>query len=146
MIRRILGLGAAGLAATAALVAPASPAAAADTWCGTARDYKVAVSNQRSVTYQGRTAAIRYYNNHVFAVIYGGEVGDAVSMGWNYTGNDVSYWCGAYGGSWPTWSYVAEGKNSSFTAAVPFSQVNWAFARGKVSGTTQYFDTTKVYV
>ncbi|MDI5940420.1 MULTISPECIES: hypothetical protein [Micromonospora] len=144
MKRKFLTLATAGLMASAALLAPASPAYAADTWCGTARDYKVTGTTKTSAKAEGRTLALRTYNSHVFAVIYGGASGDAVSMGWNYSGNDVSYWCGGYGGSWPLWSTVPDGKNSAFTAAVPFSQVNWAFARGKLAVTGFKFDTVKV--
>ncbi|MGY3520750.1 hypothetical protein ACVMYR_31100 [Micromonospora sp. PTRAS2] len=94
MKRKFLTLATAGLMASAALLAPASPAYAADTWCGTARDYKVTGTTKTSAKAEGRTLALRTYNSHVFAVIYGGASGDAVSMGWNYSGNDVSYWCG----------------------------------------------------
>ncbi|MBO4207888.1 hypothetical protein [Micromonospora echinofusca] len=135
-----------GIATATALVAATGPAAAADTWCGTARDYKVVAPNQIQSSAEGRTTAIRFYQSHVFAVIYGGKSGDAVAMGWNYTGNSVSYWCGGYGGSWPTWSTVASGKNSAFTAAVPFNQVNWAFSRGRLAVTAYTFDSGKVYV
>ncbi|GAA4316562.1 hypothetical protein GCM10023086_39000 [Streptomyces venetus] len=135
----------ASLAATALVAATATPALAAETWCSAARDYKTVAPNEESRSVDGRTIAVRYYNNHVFSVIYGGRQGDRVSMGWNYRGNDTSYWCGQYGGSWPTWSTVPSGKNSAFTAAVPLSSVNWVFARGRLLNNVTNYDTGRLY-
>jgi hypothetical protein len=133
------------LAATALLAVTASPAHAADTWCSAAQDYKVVAPNESSRNVDGRTVAVRYHNNHVFSVIYGGRQGDRVSMGWNYRGNSTSYWCGQYGGSWPTWSTVPSGRNSTFTAAVPLPNVNWVFARGRLLNNVTNYDTGTLY-
>ncbi|MFF9557552.1 hypothetical protein ACF1DY_17245 [Streptomyces albus] len=135
----------AGVAATALVGVTAAPAQAADTWCSAARDYKVVAPNETVRSVDGRTVAVRYYSSHVFSVIYGGREGDRVSMGWNYKSNDTSYWCGQYGGSWPTWSTVPSGKNSAFTAAVPLSSVNWVFARGRLLNNVTNYDTGKLY-
>ncbi|TQM80615.1 hypothetical protein FHX81_2956 [Saccharothrix saharensis] len=143
LIKKLMGALAVALAASVLAVAPAS---AAETWCGTAANHRVAASNVASAKAEGRTIAVRYYNNHVFSVIYGAKPGDAVAMGWQYSGNSVAYWCGKYGDGWPTWSTVPSGSGSAFTAAVPFTQVNWAFARGKLTVSGYVFNTSKVYI
>ncbi|MFE2499290.1 hypothetical protein ACFXKS_37190 [Streptomyces scopuliridis] len=138
-------LTATGVAATALIAVTAAPAQAADAWCSAARDYKVPAPNETSRSVDGRTVGVRYYNNHVFSVIYGGRQGDRVSMGWNYRANSTSYWCGSYGGAWPTWSTVPSGKNSAFTAAVPISSVQWVFARGRLLNNVTNYDTGRLY-
>ncbi|GAA4930819.1 hypothetical protein ACFPM3_02835 [Streptomyces coeruleoprunus] len=143
--RMAAGAVGAGMVASTLVAVTATPAQAADTWCSAARDYKVVAPNEESRPVDGRRIAVRYYNNHVFSVIYGGRSGDRVSMGWNYRGNDTSYWCGAYGGSWPAWSTVPSGKTSAFTAAVPLSSVNWVFARGRLLNNITNYDTGRLY-